>query len=121
MESQNNAVMSPMIENDPSVKIWPTFSHEVGMTEAREQIARFKRANPGHIAASAFTRVAFDRILGQKGCAGIRAYYAMNPEGFPSLVLVGVDEFGNDMDEGELAEESMPCPPFCPINSALDS
>jgi len=121
MEWQNSAVVSPEVEVDPSERVWPTFNHEIGLTEAREQIGRYKRANPGSISASAFTRVAFERILGQEGCAGIRAYYALRPDGIPTLVLVGVDEFGNDMDDGELSEETWPCPPICPIGSALDS
>ena len=118
---QNSAIATPVAEPLSTEKVWPTYDHEVGMTEARDLISRYKRAHPGNISASAFTRVAFDRILAQDGCCGIRAYYAQKPNGQITLVMVGVDAYGNDMDEGELAEEAYPCPPFCPIDSALDS
>jgi len=118
---QNSAVATPVAEPLSTERVWPTYDHEVGMTEARDLISRYKKAHPGNISASAFTRVAFDRILAQDGCCGIRAYYAQKPDGQLTLVLVGVDSYGNDMDEGELAEQAYPCPPFCPMDSALDS
>ena len=121
MESQNPAVATPIAEPNSTERVWPTYDHEIGLTEARDLIARFKRANPGKDSAGAFTRVAFDRLLAQKGCAGIRIYYGLHPDGSMALVLVGVDELGNDMDEGDLAEQIFPCPPFCPMDSALDS
>ena len=121
MEWQNPAVATPEVEADSTEKVWPTYNHEIGLTEARDLIARYKRAHPGTLSASAFTRVAFDRILAQDGCTGIRAYYAQTPEGQMTLVMVGVDQFGHDIDDGELAEQTFPCPPFCPMDSALDS
>jgi hypothetical protein len=99
---------------------WPRFDHEIGLTEAREMINRYRRASPGTIHAAAVTRIALDRVLEQAGCCGVRLYFAMNPDGTPTLVGVGVDAEGNDMDEGELFERLYPCPPFCGINSALD-
>jgi hypothetical protein len=49
----------------------------------------------------------------------MRIYYGMHPDGQPALVLVGVDEYGEEMLDGELAEKSFPCPPFCPIGPSL--
>jgi len=122
MLQDKDAVATPVIaEPDSTQRVWPTYDHDIGLTEAREMIARFKRANPGKASAGAMTKVALDRLLIQDGCAGVRMYYSLNPDMTMALVLVGVDEYGNDMDEGELAERVMPCPPFCAINSALDS
>lgn len=123
MEWQNSAVVSPEVEVvvDPSERVWPTFNHEIGMTEAREMIARWKRANPAQKSAGAMTRVGLERLLNQQGCMGVRAYYALTAEGNLTLVLVGVDDAGNDMDEGSLVEKVFECPPFCPMGSALDS
>ena len=121
MDWQNPAVATPVAEPDSTERVWPTYDHEIGLTEARELIGRWKRANPGKASAAAFTRVAFDRILAQDGCVGVRMYYALKPEGTITLVLVGVDVFGHDLDGGELGEEAFPCPPFCPMDSALDS
>lgn len=125
MDTQNPAVVthvvSPAVTPDSTERVWPTYDHEIGMTEARDLIGRWKRANPAQASAGAMTRVALDRILAQEGCHGVRVYYGLNPDGTMALIAVGVDELGNDMDEGALAERTFPCPPFCAIGSALDS
>ena len=120
MELQNPAVATAVAEPETTVKAWPTYDHAISLEDARDLIARWRRANPDKRAAGAFTRVPLDRILAQKGCCGIRAHFAMNPDETMTLVLVGTDEFGNDMDTGYLAEQVFPCPPFCPMDSALD-
>lgn len=121
MEWQNTAVALPIIETEsPAPRVWPNFDHDIGLTEAREMINRWKRANPEKPHAAAVTKEALDRILSQKGCVGGRFYYALNPNGSMTLILVGVDVDGNDMDEGALAERFQPCPPFCAIDSALN-
>ena len=121
MSTQTLGITTPVVEPDSTQKVWPTYDHVIGLTESRELIARYQKANPGKIHASAFTRVAFERILAQEGCCGIRSYYAQKEDGTITLVMVGVDQVGNDMDDGELAEEAWPCPPICPNYSAMDS
>ena len=69
----------------------------------------------------AITKVGLDLVLQQKGCHGARFYYGLTDEGVMTLVVVGVDESGNDMDEGMIADKIFPCPPFFPMDSALDS
>ncbi len=120
MISQNSAVATPVAEPLSTERVWPTYDHRIELEEAQEMIGRYRRANPDSKHAVMYTRVPFDRILAQPGCSGIRMYYAMHPDGLPTLVLVGVDVEGNDMDQGELAEWMYPCPPVCAINSALD-
>ena len=122
MKTQDAAVVMPeVVRPDSTQPVWPTYDHDIGLTEAREMIARYKRANPENGSALAMTRVGLDRILGQKGCAGARFYFALNTDNKFTLVVVGVDEFGNDMDEGEFAEHLYRCPPYCAMDSALDS
>jgi len=99
---------------------WSTRTHEIGLTEARALIARFRQAHQASEHAAAFTRAGLGRLLAQAGCAGVRAYYATLPSGRQTLVLVGVDADGHDLDDGELAEFGWPCPPFCSTGSALD-
>jgi hypothetical protein len=96
---------------------WPAGDHKVTITEARDLVDRRRRA--AEQPAGAFKREALERILGQTGCVGMRIYYGMHPDGQPALVLVGVDEYGEEMLDGELAERSFPCPPFCPIGPSL--
>ncbi len=51
----------------------------------------------------------------------MRIYYGMHPDGAPCLVLVGVDQHGEEILEGELLEKNFPCPPFCAIGASLRS
>ena len=60
-----------------------------------------------------FARNAFEKILAQPGVIGIRYYYAQTDEGTPTLVLVGVDVKGQDIQTGLIMERISPCPPFC--------
>jgi hypothetical protein len=66
-----------------------------------------------------FARSAFDKILAQSGVVGIRYYYAQTDEGNPTLVLVGVDATGQDIQTGSIMERTFPCPPYCNNNSEL--
>ena len=66
-----------------------------------------------------FGRDIFETILSQKGCVGIRYYYARTDSGDATLVLVGVDSTGNDQIEGAIADKTYPCPPYCPGSSPL--
>lgn len=121
MNTQRDALVIPSVEVDSTQRVWPTYDHDIGLTEAREMIGRWKRANPASVSASATTKVALERVLGQAGCTGVRAYFALDANQSMTLVYVGVDQFGNDMDDGELAERTFLCPPFCAPDSALDS
>jgi hypothetical protein len=61
------------------------------------------------------------QLLAQKGCEGLRIYYARDEKGTPALVLVAVDKDGNDMTQGSILEWSFPCPPFCGDSNTLNS
>lgn len=98
---------------------WPEGDHKVSITEARELVDRRRRV--AEQPAGAFKREALVRLLNQTGCAGVRIYYGMHPDGQPALVLVGVDEYGEEMLDGDLVERNYPCPPFCPIGPSLRS
>lgn len=53
-------------------------------------------------------------ILAQQGCTALRIYYGRNEKGSRSLILIGVDARGMDMESGPICELGMPCPPYCP-------
>lgn len=120
MEYQRTAVSLPVAEPENPTRVWPFFDHDIGLTEAREMVGRWKRANPDKAHAAAVTREAVERVMNQPGCVGARCYYGLNADGTMSLIMIGVDIDGNDMDEGAMAERFEPCPPFCAIDSALD-
>ena len=96
-------------------------NHVVTLDQAVKYVENFKSfPTTPSIKGAYFGRNIFDKILGQAGCVGIRYYYAKKDDGTATLVLVGVDSNGNDLTQGILGEESLPCPPFCPGPSPLN-
>jgi hypothetical protein len=78
-----------------------------------------------------FERAAFDQLLAQEGCVGIRIYFGMDDESNVKLVAVAVDKNDQDIlnsnsnlkkvqayettEEPMLAlSDGLRCPPFCP-------
>jgi len=78
-----------------------------------------------------FDRRAFDQLLSQDGCVGIRIYFGMDEESNVKLIVVGVNEKDHDMvgsnskmkaiKSDDKTEESvfafsnaLRCPPYCP-------
>jgi len=95
----------------------PPRNHKITVGEARALMARRPRGlttSGGH-----FPREAYEAILNQPGCAGIRFYYGANTDGSPAIVLVGIDASGADMTAGEIIDTHYPCPPFCDDGSEL--
>ncbi len=77
-----------------------------------------------------FDREAFDHVLGRPDCAKIRIYLGMATNHKIKLVIVGVDENGNDMlpqmemeepGDNKILENGFRCPTNCPPNSPLNS
>ena len=100
----------------------PKSDHKISLEAAAKSVRRHRAAHRAAAAAVGATPTgpfgfhaeAFHRILRQPGCVGIRVYPSMYEDGRQTLVLVGVDESGNDMTAGELANEPWVCPPYCP-------
>jgi hypothetical protein len=78
-----------------------------------------------------FDRAAFDQLLAQEGCVGIRIYYGMDEDLNIKLVVVGVDENDQDIRQSTsnlrnvktndtinepvfALSDSLRCPPYCP-------
>lgn len=96
---------------------WPEGDHKIVIGEARDMVDRYRRAVQR--SGGAFKKSALERLLSQTGCVGMRIYYGMHPDGQPALILVGVDENGEELLDGELLENNFPCPPFCPKGPSL--
>ncbi|MFA6469706.1 MAG: hypothetical protein WCW35_12465 [Bacteroidota bacterium] len=96
-------------------------NHVVSLATAEKYVTNF-RNNPSvpQIKGGMFDRNVFDAILGQTGCVGIRYYYAKKDDGSATLVVVGVNSAGNDMENGIIAEEINPCPPICASPGVLN-
>ena len=99
--------------------------HRITLDEAarltRGQRREKDAAKRGMERPYALRREAFDGILSQQGCVGIRVYPAVHGDGSPTVVMVGIDEDGNDMVKGMLIQNVMDCPPFCPDSNQLNS
>ena len=66
-----------------------------------------------------FPAAAFTDILSQPNCTAIRSYFAKSATGVLTLVMVGVDENGDDITNGKLMEFGEACPTHCYDNSPL--
>lgn len=117
--------------------------HYISPQDAAVLTSRWRKEMPdGAFHGARFDRIAFDNLLSQPGCAGIRIYMGMELPGAkdtPSrwtYVLVGTDAKGNDMvargsamadgdsaegDGGGTEEWPLPCPPLCDVSSPLNS
>ncbi len=65
------------------------------------------------VLAQYFGGNAIIKVLKQEGCVGMRLYYAKHKDGSPTLVIVGVDNKGNDMTSGLICQQAISCPPWC--------
>jgi uncharacterized Rossmann fold enzyme len=107
-------------EAAPQMKQLLEQDHSISLKEAKELIKNHNIGLKGaSVKAEAFNRKAFEQILAQKGCAGIRIYYAQKKDGAPALVLVGFDAKGNDMAKLKILEKGSGCPPMCDYTSDL--
>ena len=99
---------------DEQARLTGNENHNIELLDAQQMIHHFQMNNPEQdVVGGYFGKAAFQRILNQDGCVGIRYYFGISEDGHPNLVLVGVDKLGNDLVKGELAERSLPCPPMC--------
>jgi len=121
--------------------------HSIPVKDAAILTERWRKNMPdGAIKAGRFDRIAFDKLLAQPGCTGIRIYLGMKTRdqtkdpSLWTLVLVGTDEQGNDMvaplaavaavkkmavtsaadSGGDTEEDPLLCPPLCDPNSPLN-
>lgn len=62
---------------------------------------------------------AYQELINQVGCAGVRTYFAINETGNLTIVVVGVDLSGNDMTDGIILNKGKNCPTYCESNSSL--
>lgn len=93
---------------------------EITLEEACQYTHAFQSANPQAIFSYLVSTNNLNKILEQKDCSGIRIYNGYDVTNQKSnIVLVGVDENGNDMTRGVLLDELRSCPFDCPGASPL--
>ncbi len=105
----------------------PTTGTNITLTQAQDMVANWislqstmsitvNEANPK---AHAFGVDKIQEILDQTGCVGIRIYNGYN-DSKRRLVIVGVDENGDDITSGKILDFSTPCPPNCAPSNAIN-
>lgn len=94
---------------------------EITLEEAKDYTHAFQEENPGAIKSFYVGAKKLKRILEQVDCVGLRIYngYDTDQNNKPNLVLVGVDENGEDLTNGVILEKLAICPPICPKSSPL--
>ena len=84
--------------------------------------ARYRNSvQTGETIAVNFSKSIIEEILNQNECQGLRFYFAKNAAGLTNLVITGVDDQGNDLYQGILADRGGICPPHCPRKNPLNS
>ena len=92
----------------------PQRDHRITVADAAQLTRRHRdAAGPKGERGGMFPRAAVEELLLQPGCAALRFYYGRRDDGASALVLVAVDQGGNDMADGDVLDFHYPCPPFC--------
>lgn len=102
----------------------------IPLPTAKEWTANYKKTiKPSEVRAHYFGSDVVQRLINEDKSVGIRAYYAIDDKGQKQLILVGVDENGNDLlpnessaaksttnggpDDPVIMDGSFPCPTYC--------
>lgn len=72
----------------------------------------------GNTVACMIDANAYQQLLEQPGCVNVRTYFALN-QTILTIVVVGVDNNGNDMTNGIILDMSLHCPVNCHNQSPL--
>ena len=88
--------------------------HEIDADTARKYIRSWRaQAAPGHTRGGFFGRDVLVKMLAHPSCAGLRVYHGRHEKGHDTLVIVAADADGRDLWSGTVAEDMLPCPPYC--------
>lgn len=88
---------------------------------AKELISSFQNQYKDEINSSFIGADNVKHILSQESCMGIRIYNGFDVKNQKiSLVLVGVDENGEELlHDGIIYDDLKICPPVCPLEGSL--
>ena len=111
-----------------SRKLPKQFDQRVNLTTAVDYTQRYRRSAPASEHAGFFFAKGLAALLAQPGVFGMRIYHGLDKNGRYRMVLVGVDEKGDDIvkaapkrgtakaraaGDALLLDTHVPCPPFC--------
>jgi hypothetical protein len=94
----------------------------VTLNDASRWTANYRNTiQPGDTIAFAAGKEKLIELLTQDECLGARIYYAIKDDGEKNLVIVGVDENGDDMENGLIMDYLIKCPIYCSKSNKLNS
>jgi hypothetical protein len=95
--------------------------HSISLQEAETMTKRFRdnQSSTTYIKSELFGADAIKDIFSQADCVGVRIYYGMDKQDVPKLIIVGVNQSGDDLYNGLLVEKGLTCPPDCDTTSPL--
>lgn len=96
----------------------------IPLSRFEEMKTRFQKGiGPDDVRAVSYGRTVLQKVLAQKGCVGIRFYFAKDKDGKQTLVFIGVDKDGKDIkspvnakiegDASETGGDGPCCPRHC--------
>lgn len=94
----------------------------ITLEDAIKWITNWRNETPKEPAkAHLIAKQALLDVMAPGDVVSVRAYMAVDDDGVQKVVLVGVDENGQDLidDDHVLVDKSKPCPPDCGIESQL--
>jgi hypothetical protein len=96
--------------------------HSISVEEAGSLTRNYRQsAGSGAVKGKFFSRAAIEQLLAQEDTVGIRYYYGIDAEGKPEMVVVGVNGFGQDLDEGFIFGHPLPISRFHAEANPLNS
>jgi hypothetical protein len=94
----------------------------VTLTDASRWTANYRKTvSADEIIAQFIGKNQLMKILNQKGCVGIRFYYGIADNGLKNIVAVGATSDQNDMINGIILDDALPCKPYCSKANTLNS
>ena len=91
-----------------------SLEHAASMTHAYQSAPEYN----GKTIATKISASAYQEVINQPGCEGIRTYFALD-NGTLTTVVVGVDASGNDITAGVILDDADWCPDECNFVSTL--
>lgn len=96
--------------------------HDISLSQASAWTKNYRDTiTTGQTIGHYFGKAAIQAILAQPDCVGIRIYYGLDEAGAKQIITTGVDQAGNDLYNGLLAERTIKCPPDCGLANPLNS
>ena len=83
-------------------------NHIISLEEAKAMTHAYQNAPEfdGKTVASDISAGAYQEVINQSGCEGIRTYFALNEASELTIVVIGTDGAGNDLSNGLVLNRS---------------